>query len=127
VLEPQPYVQAAFDKKEKINLLKAGLLILAIYLFRSTIFRLIDLFVFLLPILFYAFVWERSIHKGDRIRDILRDYMTVIPLSHAEGGKKNFIPWVTLWLVLINAFFYYGPFIITDWERRKARLEKHLI
>ena len=101
-LEPKPYVQAAFDKGEKRYLLKAGLMIVAIYFFRETIYSLSGYFVLFLPVLLFSYVWFKSIHTGDKVLDILKENITFMPIAHTERDKKGFIPRATILLIMVN-------------------------
>jgi membrane associated rhomboid family serine protease len=106
-LENKHSVRVAFDREEKLYLLKAGLLILAIYFFRREIYDLAGYFVLFLPLFFFCYIWFKSISTGDRLIDILKQYVTFMPIPYAEGGKKIFIPRATILLVLINILVFY--------------------
>ena len=105
-LEAKPYVRAAFDKAEKLYLLKAGLMIAAVYLFREAIDDLAGYFLLFLPAIFFSYVWFRSMHTGDRVIDVLKENITLMPVAYAEGGKKKFVPRVTIILILINVLVF---------------------
>jgi membrane associated rhomboid family serine protease len=105
-LEAQPYVRAAFDQAERRYLLKAGLLIAAIYFFRVEIADLAGYFILFLPVIMFSYVWFKSMHTGDRVIDILRENITFMPIPYAEGGKKMFVPWAVITLVLLNVFVF---------------------
>jgi membrane associated rhomboid family serine protease len=106
VPEAQPYVRAAFDKGEKRYLLKAGLLIAAIYFFRAEIYDLAGFFVLFLPAIMFSYVWFKSMHTGDKVLDILKENITIMPIPYAEGGRKIVVPWATIALVLINVLVF---------------------
>jgi membrane associated rhomboid family serine protease len=106
VLETKPYVRAAFDREEKLFFLKAGLLILTIYFFRQEIYHLAGFFAIFIPFFFFAYIWFKSLHTGDRVLDILKEHITFIPIPYAEGGKKIFIPRATILLVLLNILIF---------------------
>lgn len=112
VLEPRPYRHQPFDRSEKLYFLKVGLLVLALYFFRGVVAGLASLIWLLIPGLFLSFVWFKSIQTGDRLVDVLREYVTFIPITRAEGGRKSFIPWATLALILANAAVFYGMFLL---------------
>jgi membrane associated rhomboid family serine protease len=116
-LEAKPYVQAAFDKSERRYLLKAGLLIAALYFLRGAIYALSGYFLLFLPVFLFCYVWFKSMHTGDRVLDILKENITFIPIAYAQRGEKLFIPWATITLVLLNvlAFLLVGP-SIQDWS-----------
>lgn len=106
-LEPKPYIKAAFDREEKLFFLKAGLLILAIYFFQQEIFSLAGYFAIYTPFFFFAYIWFKSLHTGERVIDILKEHITFIPIAYTEGSKKLFIPRATILLVLINILVFY--------------------
>ena len=106
-LEAKPYVPPAFDRAEKIYLLKAGLMIVAVYLFREAIYDLAGYFLLFLPVFFFSYVWFRSMHTGDRVIDVLKENITFMPVAYAEGGRKKFIPRATILLILINVMVFY--------------------
>lgn len=108
VLESQPYVGKPFGSKEKLYLLKVALTILVVYWLREAIAQLAAVIWLLLPFLFSSFIWFKSIQTGERIVDILREYVTLVPIAYAERGKKAFVPWATLSLVLANAAVFYA-------------------
>jgi membrane associated rhomboid family serine protease len=103
----KPYVRAAFDREEKLYLFKAGLLILAIYFFRREVYDLVGYFALFLPLFFFCYIWFKSMHTGDRLIDILKQYVTFMPIPYAEGGKKVFIPRATILLVSLNILVFY--------------------
>ena len=106
-LEAKPYVQAAFDKSEKLYLLKAGLMIAAVYVFRDAIYDMAGYFLLFIPAFFFSYVWFRSMHTGDRVIDVLKENITFMPVAYAEGGRKKFIPRLTILLILINVLVFY--------------------
>lgn len=108
VLEPRPYKRQAFDRSERIYLLKVAALVAAAYVFRRELAGLLAFFWLLIPVLLFSYVWFKSIHTGDRLIDVVRDHVTLIPVAYAEGGKKPFIPKATLALVLANAAVFYA-------------------
>ncbi len=107
VLEARPYRRQAFDRSEKIYLLKVAVLVAAAYLFRRELAELLTFFWILIPALLFSYVWFKSIQTGDRLIDVLREHVTLIPVAYAEGGKKSFVPKATLALVLANAAVFY--------------------
>ncbi len=112
VLEPRPYRRQPFDRSETLYFLKVGLLVLALYFFRSAVASLAVLLWFLIPGLFFSFVWFKSIQTGERLIDVLREHVTFIPVTRAEGGRKSFVPWATLALILANAAVFYGLLLL---------------
>jgi membrane associated rhomboid family serine protease len=106
-LDATPYRRAAFDREEKLYFLKAALLVAVVYFFRREISSLAGIFVLFVPLFFFSYVWFKSIHTGDRIIDILREHITLMPIPYAERGKKIFIPWATIALVLVNIAVFY--------------------
>ena len=60
-----------------------------------------------IPFFFFCYVWIKSIQSGDRLVDILREHVTLIPVPYAEGGRKAFIPRATVLLILLNILFFY--------------------
>ena len=105
--EAKPYVRSAFGKEEKIYFLKAAALILVIYFFRGEIYGLSRLFLLFAPLFFFCYVWFKSIQTGDRVLDILKEHITLMPIAYAESGKKPFLPKATIMLVLFNILVFY--------------------
>jgi membrane associated rhomboid family serine protease len=103
----KPKLAPAFGKEERIYFLKAVLLIICIYVFRDTIYDYLEFWWVLLPTLFIFYIWFESIHRGERIRELLKEHITLMPVFYAEGGKKIFIPKATILLVLINVLVFY--------------------
>ncbi len=108
MLEAKPYLRQAFDRSEKIYLLKVALLVLAAYFFRRQVAGLAALLWMLIPLLLFSYVWFKSIQTGDRLIDVLREHVTLIPVAYAEGGEKQFIAKTTIALVLANAAVFYA-------------------
>lgn len=100
-------IRAAFDREEKIYFLKVALLIILIYYFRDVIYDYIGIVALFLPAAIFFYLYFKSISTGEKLRDLLREQITLVPLAHAEGGKKIFIPWATIALILINAAVFY--------------------
>ncbi len=107
-LEAKPYRRQPFDRDEKLYLLKVAILIAIIYFFRQELASLIGFAWLLAPFFLFSYVWFQSLHTGDRVIDILRRHITLIPVTYAEGGKKFFIPWATIALVGLNAAVFYA-------------------
>ena len=107
VLEARPYRRQAFDRSEKIYLLKVALVVLFVNFFRREIAGLAGFLWMLLPMLLFSYVWFKSIQTGERVIDVLREHVTLIPVAYAERGNKPFIPKATLALVLVNAAVFY--------------------
>jgi membrane associated rhomboid family serine protease len=105
--EARPYVRPAFGREEILYFLKAGLLILAIYFFRSELYDLARFVLLFLPAIFFCYVWFQSIHTGDRMIDIIREHITLIPIPYAEGGEKTFVPRATILIILLNVLIFY--------------------
>jgi len=105
--EYRPYRRQAFDREERIYFLKAAALILLIYFFRRELYDLARFFLLFVPFFFFSYVWFKSIQSGDRMIDILREHITLIPIPYAEGGKKAFIPRATILLILLNLLAFY--------------------
>lgn len=108
VLEPRPYRRQPFDRSEKMYFLKVVLLVLALYFFRRAVAGIAFLVWLLVPALFFSFVWFKSIQTGERVIDVLREHVTFIPIARAEGGRRSFVPWATLALILANAAVFYA-------------------
>ncbi|MBN2345072.1 MAG: rhomboid family intramembrane serine protease [Candidatus Aminicenantes bacterium] len=106
-LEPRLHVRPTFGRQEQFYFLKAGLLILAIYFFRREIYSLAGFFLLFLPLFFFCIIWFKSIQTGDRLLDIVKEHVTFIPIPYAEGGRRAFIPKVTLLLILLNVLAFY--------------------
>jgi membrane associated rhomboid family serine protease len=118
VLEPKPYRRQAFAGEERLYFLKADMLILLIYFFRVEIYDLARVFLLFIPFFFFCYVWFKSIHSGDRLVDILREHITLIPIPYAEGGKKAFVPKATVLLILLNILAFYLVMLFNEAERR---------
>ncbi|MCU0237180.1 MAG: rhomboid family intramembrane serine protease [Acidobacteria bacterium] len=108
VLEARPYRRQPFDRDEKIYLLKVVILIAVIYFFRRELSSLIGFAWMFAPFILFAYVWFKSLNTGDRVIDILRQHITLMPVAYAEGGKKRSIPWATIALVGLNAAVFYA-------------------
>ncbi len=117
VPEPRPYRHQPFDRSEKLYFLKAGLLVLALYFFRRAAAGIAFLAWLLVPALFLSFVWFKSIRTGDRLIDVLREHVTFIPIARTEGGRKSFVPWATLALILANAAMFYAMRLLSPVDR----------
>ena len=124
-LEPRPYRRQPFDRSEKLYFLKVGLLVLALYFFRSAVAGLAFIIWLLIPVLFFSFVWFKSIQTGARVIDVLREHVTFIPIARAEGGRRSFVPWATLGLILANASVFYAMRLLLPADR--LTLENALI
>lgn len=103
-----PELAPAFGKEEIMYLIKALLLIAAIYVFRDFIYVYWKIFAFLTPFFFIIFSWFKAIQSGDRFGAVLREQITLMPIPYAEGGRKTVIPRATIALVLVNVAIYYG-------------------
>lgn len=125
VLEPRPYRRQPFDRSEKLYFLKVGLLVLSLYFFRRAMVSLAFLVWLLIPTLFFSFVWFKSIQTGERLIDVLREHVTFIPITRAEGGRKSFVPWATLGLILANAAAFYATRLLLPADL--ATLENALV
>lgn len=108
VLEAKPYRRQPFDQDEKLYLLKVAILIAVIYFFRREILSLTGFAWLFAPFLLFAYVWFKSLHTGDRVVDILRQHITLIPITYTEGRRKFFIPWATIALVVLNVAIFYA-------------------
>ena len=84
------------------------ILIAIIYFFRGEIASVAGFVWLFAPFFLFAYVWFRSLFTGDRIIDILRQHITLMPVAYTEGGKKTFIPWATISLVVLNALIFYA-------------------
>ena len=113
MLDATPNRRAAFDRDEIFYFLKAALLVGIVYFFRREIASLAGMFLLFVPLFFFSYVWFKSIHTGDRIIDILREHITLMPIPYAERGKNIFIPWATLALVLANVAVFYAMFLLS--------------
>lgn len=107
VLEARPYRRQPFDRSEKLYLVKVAVLVAAIYFFRSALAELLAFFWIFIPLLLFSYVWFRSIQTGERLVDVVRDHVTLIPVAYAEGGRRPFLPKATLALVAANAVVFY--------------------
>jgi membrane associated rhomboid family serine protease len=103
----KPNIRAAFDKEEKKYFLKVALLIILIYYFQDDIYDYAGIVALFLPTAIFSYLYFKSMHTGERLRDLVREQITLVPVPYAEGGKKIFIPWATIILVLINAAVFY--------------------
>ncbi len=108
VLEAQPYRRQPFDRDEKFYLLKVAILIAVIYFFRRELASLLGFAWLFAPFFLFSYVWFKSLQTGDRVIDILRQHITLMPVTYAEGGEKFFIPWATIALVGLNAAVFYA-------------------
>ena len=108
MLEAKPYLRQPFDRDEKLYLLKVAILITVIYFFRRTIWSLTGFAWLFAPVFLFTYVWFKSLHSGDRVIDILRQHITLMPIAYTEGGGKFFIPWATVALVGLNAAIFYA-------------------
>ena len=124
-LDATPYRRAAFDREEKLYFLKAALLIAIVYFFRRELSSLAGIFVLFVPLFFLSYVWFKSMTSGDRMIDILREHITLMPIPYAERGKNIHIPWATLALVLANAAVFYAVRLLSP-EGQKSVLEKFM-
>ncbi len=106
-LETKPYVRAAFGKEERLYFLKSGLTILIIYFFGKALSELAGLLLLFVPFFFFCYVWFKSILSGEMMLDIIREHVTFVPVPYAEGGRKVFIPRVTILLILVNILVFY--------------------
>jgi membrane associated rhomboid family serine protease len=103
----KPKLTPVFGKEERLFLVKAMLLIVAIYILGDFIYDYLEFLVFFLPAFFILYLWFKSIQGGDHFRDLLKEQITLMPIPYAEGGKKIFIPKATILLVLINILIFY--------------------
>ena len=122
-LDASPYRRAAFDREEKLYFIKAALLVGTVYFFRREISGLAGIFLLFVPFFFFSYVWFKSIQTGDRMIDILREHVTLMPIPYAERGKNIHIPWATIALVLANAAAFYAMRQLPP-EGQKSVLEK---
>lgn len=106
--EATPYQRRPFDRDEKLYLLKVAILIAVIYFFRRELWSLTGFAWLFAPFFLFAYVWFQSIRTGDRVIDILRRHVTLMPVTYTEGGRKFFIPWATIVLVGLNAAVFYA-------------------
>ena len=91
-LEAKPYRRQPFDRDEKIYLLKVAILIAVIYFFRRELASLIGFAWLFAPFFLFAYVWFQSLHTGDRVIDILRRHITLMPVTYAEGRQEVLHP-----------------------------------
>lgn len=107
VLEAKPYRRQPFDRSEMLYLLKVAVLVAVAYVFRRELAELLAFFWLFIPLLLFSYVWFKSIQTGDRLIDVVRDHVTLIPVAYAEGGRRPFFPKATLALVAANAAVFY--------------------
>jgi membrane associated rhomboid family serine protease len=108
VLDATPYRRAAFDREEKVYFLKAALMVAIVYFFRREIAGLAGMLLVFTPLFFFSYVWFKSLHTGDRIIDVLREHITLMPVPYTERGGSAFIPRATIALVLANVAVFYA-------------------
>ncbi len=99
-------------------IIKAIFVIIFVYIF-DRIFFFFKTWIFLFaPVAIFAFLWGRSILKNEPIINVLKDYITFIPIIHSDDqwkGERKIR--VTYFLILINVVIHYAILLFAPGSR----------
>jgi membrane associated rhomboid family serine protease len=104
-------------------IIKAIFVIILVYIF-GKVFFFFKTWIFLFaPAAIFTFLWGRSMLKNEPIINVLKDYITFIPIIHSDDqwkGERRIR--VTYFLILINVFIHYAILLFVP-ESRTSIIE----
>ncbi len=94
-------------------ILKTVITFLIIFLLKNYISDLRFFLLFFAPLLAFLFIWLKSIQTGDCLINIIKDYITFIPVAYTEKEwKYSRKIWITYVIILVNVLIYYGLLLL---------------
>jgi membrane associated rhomboid family serine protease len=125
-----PNQKSSSDQSDKPNMkkryvgtrtsfiLKTVLTFLIIFLLKNYISDLRFFLLFFAPLLAFLFIWLKSIHTGDCLINVIKDYITFIPVAYTEKEwKYSRKIWITYVIILVNVLIYYGLLLLPQYAR----------